>query len=91
MNKDIHERCDYALRTKEKYAYHVKRFYDYSNKNIYGVNKDCSFNTFNYIHLVEGTPHDAIHDLVEGILLYEIALQFKHIIFKRYIAFTKLN
>ena len=86
------ENCDYSPRTKENYAYHVRQINeDPNNKKIYGVNKDCPFNTLNYFHIVEGTPPDAMHDLLEGIVPYEIALLFKCIIFKKYITFDMLN
>ena len=78
---------------KENYVYHARQNNeDPNNKNIiYGVSKNCPFNALNYFHIVDETPPDAMHDLLEGAVSYEIALLFKCVIFKRYIIFDMLN
>ncbi|XP_035231911.1 uncharacterized protein LOC118203734, partial [Stegodyphus dumicola] len=83
---------DSIKRTKNNYAYHLSQIaIDKSNEVIYGINSNCPFNELRYFHVTEGLPPDAMHDLLEGIVPYEIALILKHLILDNYLNFDLLN
>ena len=38
----------------------------------YGLNRDSILNTLSYFHVTEGLPPDIMHDVLEGVLQYEV-------------------
>ena len=57
----------------------------------YGINLRSILNQSRYFHVIEGLPGDAMHDVLEGSLLFEIKELLKHLISDRVISINSLN
>lgn len=93
QKKDIgNKNIDPCMRTKDTYNYHVNQIAVHeSSKLIYGIHSECPLNKLKYFHAAEGIPPDPMHDLLEGIVPYELALVFRQLIIEKYFDFDTLN
>lgn len=57
----------------------------------YGINRNSILNTIPGFSVVTGLPHDIMHDLLEGVLNYELRLLLKHCFLSKYITVNLLN
>ncbi|KAG8200625.1 hypothetical protein JTE90_022247 [Oedothorax gibbosus] len=89
---DIGNGVDVKLRTPKDYDHHVSEIeIDHNNTSIYGIRCRSILNDLNYFHVCEGLPPDPMHDILEGIAPYELALIFKSLIGDRYLDLDLLN
>ena len=58
------------------HSHHIAKM---SNKDLvstiattYGINRDSVLNTLAYFYITEGLPPDIMHDVLEGVLQYEV-------------------
>lgn len=59
---------------------------------VYGINHRSILNPSCYFHEVEGLPGDAMHDVLEGVLLYETKEFLKYVINEQsYFLLDQLN
>ena len=69
------------LRSKELHIEHCNALSeDPSLPAVYGVKKTCVFNTLQYFHSTDNFTVDIMHDLLEGIVQYELKLFFQYLI-----------
>lgn len=57
----------------------------------YGLSRDAIFNTSRYFHVTEGLVPDAMHDVLEGCLPYEVKEFLKYIIRTKVISYSELD
>lgn len=70
----------FLLRTKESYNENVSRLRENEClKSVDGVKRDCVLNKLSYFHYITGFPPDFLHDLLEGIVPFELCLCLKKI------------
>lgn len=50
----------------------------------YGVVQDSILNSSSYFHVVDGLVPDVLHDLLEGVLQYEVKLLLHHLIYEEH-------
>ena len=77
----FHEK-DFVLRTKEghdKQCDDVLLYGEHFSKT-YGINRKPVLNESRYFHVIEGLPADIMHDILEGVLQYEVKELLKHYI-----------
>lgn len=55
------------------------------------VSKECVLNKLTYFHTVTGFPPDFLHDLLEGIVTFELSLCLKKLISEKYFTLDELN
>ena len=70
------------LRTQDSYNKHcdeISAFGEYFSKT-YGINRRSILNSSRFFHVVGGLPTDAMHDILEGILHYEMKEMMKNFI-----------
>ncbi len=60
-------------------------------QNVNGVKRDCFFNKLTYFHTVTSFPPDFLHDLLEGIVPFELSLCLKKLISDKYFTLDELN
>ena len=59
---------------------------------VYGINRVCLLNQSRYYHVVGGLPGDCMHDILEGVLQYEVKeLLLQLIKVKRLFTLEELN
>ena len=80
-----------TLRSKELHAEHCKALENENTQTLYGVKKDCVLNTLHYFHCTENFAVDIMHDLLEGVVQYELKLFFQHILKSGYISIKALT
>ena len=82
------------MRTKENYddnCDEISAFGDYFSKT-YGINRRSILNESKYFHVVGCLPTDAMHDILEGTLHYEMKEMLKYFIkTERYFTLNELN
>ena len=90
--QDMHIR-DCVLRNMENYSYHAQQAAaDRTQCTTYGVKKDSPLHKYlTHFHVTSGLPPDIAHDLLEGIVPYEIALCLKHFITQGFFSLEYLN
>ena len=82
----------FVLRTKESFNENVSRLRENEHlKSVEGVKRDCVLNKLSYFHCVTGFPPDFLHDLLEGIVPFEICLCLKKFIGQKYFTLDYLN
>lgn len=84
---------DFRYRTKENYSFQIQRIFENPElSQLYGIKKGCALNeSLEYFNIVEGLPPDICHDLLEGIVPYEIALCLSKFIRDRYFTLSDFN
>ncbi|XP_037401910.1 uncharacterized protein LOC119265406 isoform X2 [Pygocentrus nattereri] len=80
-------------RTKSNYALHVNAaLSDTAEAHHCGVKRQCPISDkLSYFHATSGYPPDVLHDLLEGIVPFELALSLNVFIKKKYISLQELN
>lgn len=69
------------FRTREIHAQHCATLSENSLLvSTFGVKKSCLLNTLKFFHTSENYAVDIMHDLLEGVVQYELKLVFKHFI-----------
>ena len=61
------------------------------NSTAFGLTRDSILNSSQYFHVTEGLVPDAMHDVLEGSLPFEIKELLKHLISDRVISIHSLN
>jgi len=76
----------FALRTPSNYSYHLHQVHEgTADFSTYGIRNDCVLHKYlKHFHATSGFPPDISHDLLEGIVPFEIALCIGHFIEKKY-------
>ena len=76
---------DFQLRTKEMYDQQCTAIensvIDISSQ--FGINLRSALNQSRYFHVIEGLPGDAMHDVLEGLLQYEVKELLKYAIYEQ--------
>ena len=57
----------------------------------YGINVESVLNSSTYFHVVDGLPPDIMHDVLEGVLPYEIKLMIAHYFQNGYFNLKEVN
>ena len=84
----------FPMRTPTNYAHHVAQLSDgMANATTYGIRVDSVIHShLTFFHATEGFPADVSHDLLEGVVPYEMALCVKKFIEKGYFnSITQIN
>jgi len=78
--------CKFPIRTPSNYSYHLQQVDEgIADVSTYGIRHDSIFHKFlSHFHATTGFPPDVSHDLLEGIVPFEVALCIGHFIEKRY-------
>lgn len=80
-----------TLRTKEDYNNSVRIVSENpSHSKTYGIHFNSPFNSGNF-HVVGGLPPDIMHDLLEGVVPFELALVLKALISEKFITLHNVN
>ena len=77
----------FTLRDKDAHRQHCSQLNGLNRMNIsieYGINRQSSLDSLPNFSVVEGLPHDIMHDLFEGVVPYELKLLLHHCICKSY-------
>ena len=79
----------------EKYCIEIERtsggLKEHYSKT-YGINRRCKLiDVVDFSIFGGGLPHDAMHDILEGVAQYEIKLVVRHCIDLKYISRTEYN
>ena len=76
---------DFQLRTKAMYDQQCTAIensvIDISSQ--FGINLRSALNQSRYFHVIEGLPGDAMHDVLEGLLQYEVKELLKYAIYEQ--------
>lgn len=80
-----------TLRSKELHTEHCQALQNDLQPLVYGVKKDCVFNSLSYFHSTENFAVDIMHDLLEGIVQYELKLFFQYLVKSGYISISALT
>jgi len=93
-NLEMRELNDAGLirnRTRENYEQHAHDAEcEPSRASVFGVKYKSPFISGSF-HVVEGLPPDIMHDLLEGVIPFELALVLKVLIAKGYFSLEDLN
>lgn len=82
----------FSLRTKESYNANVSKLKENVKlKSADGVKNECVLNKLSYFHCITGFPPDFLHDVLEGIVPWELCLCLKTLIGKKYFTLDYLN
>lgn len=86
-------RCgSFVLRTKESHNLDISKLNENPKlKSVNGVKSVCVLNELQYFHCITGFPPDFLHDLLEGIVPFELCLCLKKLIDRTYFTLDHLN
>ena len=59
--------------------------------STFGISHDSILNTSRYFHVTEGSIPDVMHDVLEGVLPYEVKELLKHLTNEGIISFSELS
>ena len=80
-----------VLRSKELYVEHCNALSeDPTLPSVYGVKKACVLNSLHYFHSSDNYTVDIMHDLLEGVVQYELKLFFQYLIKNGYASIKTL-
>lgn len=85
---------DYEFRTPELHKFHIKKLSEsYSLNSVeYGINSPSALDEVPNFSVVQNIPHDVMHDLLEGIIPYEMKLLLTHLVVdSKYFTIATLN
>ena len=88
--KDFRE-ASFEVRTPASHADHCSKLGDPSMSIEYGINRRSSLESLEGFSVVNGMPHDIMHDLFEGVIPYELKLLISLYISKSYFQLDTLN
>ena len=81
-------------RTRASHTKHIQSLTGSARDHMstaYGVKEDSILNSSNYFHVVDGLCPDIMHDVLEGILAYEMKLLLQFCIRSGYFSLQLLN
>ena len=85
---------EFAPRTRSTHSHQCSALsgplYEH-NSTAFGLTRDSILNSSQYFHVTEGLVPDAMHDVLEGSLPFEIKELIKHLIANRVITLPSLN
>jgi hypothetical protein len=82
---------DLILRTKELYSEHCNAMAQNPTLvHSFGVKRTCPLNALQYFHSSDNYAVDIMHDLLEGVVQYELKLLFQYLV-KDYISLNALS
>lgn len=82
----------FVQRTKQMHNQHLALInMDPKYISTYGLRSESPLNSLKFFHTSTMLPPDAMHDLFEGIVPFEIGLIIKYLISKSYITLSQLN
>ena len=82
----------FLLRTNESYNENISRLRENEClKSVDGVKRDCILSKLSYFHCIKGFPPDFLHDLLEGVVPFELCLCLKKLIKQKYFTLDYLN
>ncbi|XP_028418042.1 uncharacterized protein LOC114542794 isoform X2 [Dendronephthya gigantea] len=71
----------FTMRSRENYARQVDLVStDPESASVYGVKKNSALNASKYFHVVDGLPSDIMHDILEGVLPFQIKVMLRKFI-----------
>ena len=84
--------CHFEPRTRQQYDEAVSN----SNRRDYnssesGIKHGCIFNSLNFFHCIEQSVPDCMHDVLEGIIPFEMSLILQTLIDKKYLHLSDIN
>lgn len=59
--------------------------------STFGVKKTCLLNTLRFFHTSDNYAVDIMHDLLEGVVQYELKLVFQYLVNKKYLSLETLS
>ena len=85
-------KTDFQMRTKQTHSHHIQMVKEgTAQSSTFGVKDDTPLNTLQYYHITNGLPPDVAHDLLEGIVPYELALALCSFTEKGYFSLDQFN
>ncbi|XP_033097594.1 uncharacterized protein LOC117101675 [Anneissia japonica] len=82
----------FISRTKENYTRHISLIEeDPSLQNTYGLKSDTPLNMLPSFHIIDGLPADCMHDVLEGVVPYELGLILTSLTKERYVTTDFVN
>lgn len=82
---------DMSLRTRQSYDQHVSAMHQNgSESSCFGIRRKSSFISGSF-HVADGLPPDIMHDLLEGVVPFEMSLVIKHCVSKGYFTVEEVN
>ena len=83
-----------TLRTSESHSEHCDLLHGLLHDHYsttYGVNRRSVLEEVPGFSVINGSPHDIMHDLLEGAAMYELKLLIHHCVGRRYFTVNDLN
>ncbi len=72
---------DLIIRTKELYSEHCNALaQDPTLAPLFGLKRSCPLNSLQFFHSLENCAVDIMHDLLEGVVQYELKLLFQYLV-----------
>jgi hypothetical protein len=82
----------FTSRSKENYDAHVEMVAEHPTLSTsYGVQRKSALNSIRYFHVTRGLPPDIMHDILEGVGKYEMALVVQNFVSRGLLTITWLN
>ena len=84
----------FVIRTPQSHASQCSRLEGPDRLSVsveYGINRRSSLESLPHFSVIDGMPHDIMHDLYEGVIPYELKLLIQHCITKSYFQLETLN
>lgn len=80
------------FRTREIHAEHCEALQeDPMLVSAFGVKKTCFLNTLHFFHTSDNFAVDIMHDLLEGVVQYELKLVFQYLVNQKYLSLESLS
>lgn len=80
------------FRTKEIHAEHCAALQENPMLgSTFGVKKTCLLNTLHFFHTSDNYAVDIMHDLLEGVVQYELKLVFQYLVNQKYLSLESLS
>ncbi len=80
------------FRTKEMHAEHCAALQENPMlSSTFGVKKTCLLNTLHFFHTSDNYAVDIMHDLLEGVVQYELKLFFQYLVNHKYLSLESLS
>lgn len=92
--KHFFRECEFEVRTPETHAEHCKLLEGpngAANSTEYGINRVPLLESVSNFSVVEGMPHDIMHDLYEGVVPHEFKMLLQHCLAQSYFDLDYLN
>lgn len=86
MQYDVHENVDY-LRTKKNYEEDLLK----NNFQATGLKSSCIFNELNYFYVTDNFCFDLMHDIYEGVCIYDVCNVLVALINEKVVTLNTIN